>query len=221
MLSRAAKATYYRVAGPLMWANGKRYRAFAAPKPEADRKVQLGPGQKYHLPGWLNVDANAFTAKCEVWADLRNKLPFATNSIRCCYSHHVVEHLPDLWRHFRDVYRCLQPGGVYRVGGPNGDSAIAAFSAGKSDWFASFPDDRASLGGRFENFIFCRQEHLTILTESYLREIAESVGFTEIERCLPTKETRFPELFDECLAQEYESDFDLPHTLLLEMVKPA
>jgi hypothetical protein len=32
--------------------------------------------------------------------------------------------------------------------------------AGRNDsgWFINFPENRQSIGGRFENFIFCRQE---------------------------------------------------------------
>src|SRR6478609_2452378 len=112
MLIRRAKAIFYLAAGPLMKANALVYRAFRAPSHESVR-VHLGPGQKNYLEGWVNVDANMFTGKCDLWADLRNPLPFKNNSISAFYSHHVVEHLPDLSKHFGEVYRCLKPGGVY------------------------------------------------------------------------------------------------------------
>jgi len=220
MISRKLKSAFYRLAGPLMTANGVVYRYLRAPR-EGELRVQLGPGQQKYLEEWINLDANIFTGKCDVWVDLRNRLPFADGTIDCIYSHHVVEHLPDLKNHFADVFRCLKPGGVYRVGGPNADSAIDAFQRRDSDWFADFPDPRRSIGGRFENFIMCRREHLTILTESYLREIMEDIGFAKIERCLPKKETGHPEYFGPCLSLEYESDFECPHTLIMEATKPA
>jgi hypothetical protein len=34
------------------------------------------------------------------------------------------------------------------------------------------------------------------------------------------RETKAPDLFQECLAQEWESDFDMPHTLVVEATKP-
>jgi predicted SAM-dependent methyltransferase len=136
------------------------------------------------------------------------------------YSHHVIEHLPDLKAHFADVFRCLKPGGVYRVGGPNGDAAIDAFQKRDLEWFSDFPDTRRSIGGRFENFIMCRKEHLTILTESYLQEILEDVGYTNIAKRFPVKETGYPEHFASCLPLEYESDFERPHTIVLEATKP-
>ena len=219
MLSRAAKAGFYSVAGPLMRINGVLYKHLRSPG-TGPVKVHLGPGQRNYISGWVNVDANAFSAKCDVWADLRNPLPFKNESVDCFYSHHVIEHLPDLQRHMRDVFRCLKPGGVYRVGGPNGDSAIKKFVEKDASWFADFPDNRTSLGGRFENFIFCRGEHLTILTFSFMEELLKAHGFTEVALRQPVKETGYPDLYAPCLEKEHESDFAVPYTLIVEAVKP-
>jgi SAM-dependent methyltransferase len=210
---------FYQVAGPLMRLNGLIYMQFRAPR-KGTIKVHLGPGQNNYLDGWVNVDANMFTGKCDVWADLRNRLPFHDASIDACYSHHVVEHLPDITHHLREVYRCLKPGGVYRLGGPNGDTAIAKFMAGDKNWFGDFPDSRNSIGGRFENFVFCRGEHLSILTFSMLEEFMISIGYSDIRLCLPVRETHYSDLYSECLAKESESDFNMPHTLIIEARKP-
>jgi predicted SAM-dependent methyltransferase len=219
MLSRRAKATFYLCAAPLMTINGQIYRWFRAPR-TGNVKVHLGPGQKNYLPGWVNVDANMFTGKCDVWADLRNPLPFPSGSVAAFYSHHVIEHLPDVRKHLAEIYRCLQPGGVYRVAGPNGDAAMAKYVAGDSSWFGDFPDKRRSIGGKLENFVFVRQEHLTILTFSFLEELLQDAGFIDITLRLPVRETGYPELFADCLAKEDENDFDSPHTLVVEAVKP-
>jgi predicted SAM-dependent methyltransferase len=221
MLTRSAKQAFYVAAGPLMRINGWVYRTFRAPTNTHDRvlRLHLGPGQKAYLPGWINVDANMFTGKCDVWADLRNPLPFRNGTIDAAYSHHVIEHLPDLEAHFREVHRVLKRGGVYRVGGPNGDAAIHKFMTGDSKWFSDWPDCYDSIGGRFVNFVFCRNEHLTMLTESFLREVAQRAGFVVAEKLLPVKETRSPDLFSDCLAKEDEQDFDTPHTIIMEFRK--
>jgi predicted SAM-dependent methyltransferase len=219
MLNRKAKALFYAAAGPLMRVNGMIYRGLRAPR-SGKLRVHLGPGQRNYMDGWINLDANMFTGRCDVWADLRNALPFHDSTVDAMYSHHMIEHLPDLAFHFCDVYRCLKPGGKYRVGGPNGDVAIAKFFANDKQWFGDFPDKRESIGGRFENFIFCRQEHLTILTYSFLEELMKNAGYVNIRACLPVRETTDPELFQDCLLKEEESDFNSPHTLLLEGEKP-
>ena len=222
MLSRQMKAAFYAVAGPLMTLNGHFYRAFrsgSALKGDVV-KLHLGPGQRNYMPGWVNIDANLFTGKCDVWADLRNPPPFPDNSVDAVYSHHMIEHLPDQWGHLRDVFRVLKPSGVYRVGGPSGDNAIAKFMEQDHSWFSDFPDKYDSIGGRFNNFVFCRNEHLTLLTESFLREIAVRAGFTEITLHQPIETTGYPELFADCQKMEHESTPEAPHTLLLEMKKP-
>ena len=202
-----------------MKVNGLVYRKLFAPK-KGKTKVQLGPGQLNYLDGWINVDANKFTGKCDVWADLRNPLPFHDLTIDAFYSHHVIEHLPDIRSHLAEVFRCLKPGGVYRIGGPNGDSAIKKFIEGDLSWFSDFPDKRRSIGGKFENLIFCRGEHLTILTFSMLEEFLSDIGYAKINLFKPVHETGHPELFSDFLLNEHESDFEMPHTLILEATKP-
>lgn len=128
--------------------NGLFYRYFKSPR-RGIVKVHLGPGQRNYMPGWLNIDANIFTSNCDLWVDLKNKLPFNSNMIDAFYSHHVIEHLPDIYGHLKDVYRCLKVGGVYRVGGPNGHSAIMKYIENDKEWFSDFPDKRNSIGGTF------------------------------------------------------------------------
>jgi predicted SAM-dependent methyltransferase len=224
MLPRWVKAFYYQAMALPMGANAWTYQHFFAPQ-KGQVKVHLGPGKRKHgkyLEGWTNVDANLFTARIDVWADFTRSVPFRSGSVDAFYSHHVVEHLPDtlIVSHLKDIYRALKPGGVLRVGGPNGDMAIQKFQEGDLDWFSTFPDARASLGGRFVNFLLCRGEHLTILTESYLREMLAQAGFTQVQASRP-KTTNFPALIDDqLLGKEYlEPSAQFPNTLILEAQK--
>ena len=86
-------------------------------------------------------------------------------------------------------------------------------------WLAAIAAARDRLC--FENFIFCRREHLTMLTCSYLEELLTDAGFSTVRRCLPVRETNHPDLFRACLEKEYETDFDNPHTLMVEAEKPG
>jgi SAM-dependent methyltransferase len=204
-----------------MRVNAWRWRILS-PRSNKPMRAHLGPGQNNYIPGWVNVDANLLTAKVDIWANLSDGLPFRANSLDAVYSHHVIEHLPDLHFHFRELFRCLRPGAAFRVGGPHGDMAMRKYVAEQLDWFSDFPEKRDSLGGRLENFIFCRGEHLTILTPSYLQEIAIRAGFTDLRIVQPNTETSYPQVFGlEVLKLESESTPDAPHTLLMEGIKPA
>lgn len=224
MITRQAKALFYNLASPLMLANGALYKYARSPisRGQSTVRVQFGPGQRHYLEGWINVDANMFTARCDVWADISGRLPFREASVDAVYSHHVIEHLPDLQAHFQEMFRILKPGGVFRVGGPNGDAAMREYLAGNKEWFSDFPDDRSSIGGRFENFVFCRREHLTILTPSFLEEIATKCGFQGLRVVRPITETSFSEIFDaKVMEHEWENTPESPHTLLMEGQRPV
>ena len=218
MMSRALKAAFYRIAGPAMLLNAAFYRLFRA-HGKSPLKIHLGPGQRNYIQGWVNVDANMFTGRCDLWLDLNNNLPFRDGSVDAAYSHHVMEHLSDMPRHLADIRRCLKPGGIYRIGVPNADSAMMKFMEGDPSWFGDFPDKRRSVGGRLDNFLLCRNEHLAVMTESYLRELLEDAGFTGCRKFSPSATSGAIDLFRDCLAKEEESDPQYPHTLILEATK--
>src|SRR5260370_25035542 len=116
MLNHPAKEVYFAVLHYPMRANALRHRL--VPSRVKPDKVHLGPGQLNYLNGWTNVDANFVTAKIDIWADISAKLPFKTETVSAFYSHHVIEHLRDrlLPFHFSELFRCLKPGGMIRVG---------------------------------------------------------------------------------------------------------
>lgn len=49
--------------------------------------------------------------------DIRNPLPWPSDSCESCYISHVVEHITphQSFRFFQEVYRILKPGGIFRV----------------------------------------------------------------------------------------------------------
>ncbi|HUN21918.1 MAG TPA: methyltransferase domain-containing protein [Anaerolineales bacterium] len=217
MISPSLKKLFFSITNPVMYANAWFYRSFLSPN-SGSVKVHLGPGQKNYLHGWINVDANIVSAKIDVWANFSYMLPFRDNSVDVFYSHHVIEHVPNLQFHFKEMYRCLKPSGVFRVGGPNGDSAIKKYVEKDVNWFSDFPQKQDSLGGRLNNLIFCAGEHLSLLTFSYLEEICQKAGFDKpIYLCQPTSQTNFPQwISPDVLAKEWESTPDCPYTLIIE-----
>jgi predicted SAM-dependent methyltransferase len=219
MLSRGAKAAFYNYFGPLMTLNGQLHRIRYRLIRPTDLKVHLGPGQRKYLKGWLNCDANFVTAKCDLWLNLDKCLPFPENSVSSLYSHHVVEHLADLRSHFRDVHRVLQKNGVYRIGFPNADKAMEMYQAGRSDWFGDWPDKFNTPGGKLNNFLICRGEHVQIITQQYIREVLSEVGFRNIVRCTPAVQTEYPSHFAECLGYEDFDDVATERTMVIEAEK--
>jgi predicted SAM-dependent methyltransferase len=214
MLNRNIKIAYYLLAGPFMRMNGFLYKFLLGAKAR-DSKVHLGPGQRNYINGWINIDANMFTAKCDLWFDLQYRLPFMDNTITCFYSHHMVEHLPNIDSHFTDVFRCLKNGGVYRVGGPNGHIAILKYMENDTDWFGEFPMRRESIGGMLDNFLLCKGEHVNILTYSFIEELMLKAGFCEIKLCKPSL-TYHPALFQDCFLFEGHEIGDDCHTIIVE-----
>ncbi len=218
MISRRTKELYYWFASPLMWLNAQAYKAFR--QPSGSLSVHLGPGQSNYIPNWVNVDANILTARIDLWANLADGVPFRSSSLKRIYSFHVIEHLPDLFLvdHAKELFRVLDSGGAVRIGGPDIENACRKFVEGDAKWFSDFPDCRQSVGGRFANFVFCRNEHLTALSFSYLQEVFQSVGFTSIVKCIPAKTSHY--CFEDVLSFEHESDFACPHSIVIEARKP-
>src|SRR5690242_13487248 len=104
MIPSRLRLAYYAILRVPMRVNGMLYKAFRSPS-EGIVKVHLGPGRRNYLPGWINMDANLFTARTDVWANICDPLPFRSGTVDVFYSHHVIEHLPDsfLPTHFKEM----------------------------------------------------------------------------------------------------------------------
>jgi predicted SAM-dependent methyltransferase len=180
-------------------------------------QLHLGCGTKY-LPGFLNIDGNLLN-KIDVWLDVRNGLPFRSGSVDSIYSTHMFEHFyPDeLKRLLQECVRVLKSGGGIRLIVPSLESAIAAYTQERSDWFYdSFPRHFDSLGGRFSNFVFCDGQHRTAFDFSYLSEVLRGAGFLEVEKSAEGKSR----LYGNSVPPFEPGDpTDLPHSLYVEAFK--
>ena len=214
------KRLIYFLSWPFHKINGFLYRHFRSPR-SGVVKVQVGPGKRSYFKGWVNLDGNMFTGTCDVWVNFHNPLPFNDASVDLIYSYMVIEHLRDPFFHLQEIYRVLKPGGVFRIGAPNADTAIRKYVEKDISWFWGFPDNRKSLGGRFNNFIFCREEHLSITTYDFLEEIAQTAGIKTVKLCRSGLDTDFPGLIEPyVLATEYESNRVDPYSHVIEGQKP-
>ncbi len=105
-------------------------------RPTQPRYINVGAGDFYH-PMWHNLDVpNEYYAgrqrgRLHIDYDLSAHLPMPMDddSVAVAYTSHVVEHVSDadVEFMFAEVYRCLHPGGYFRVTCPDIDLEYAAF----------------------------------------------------------------------------------------------
>ena len=112
--------------------NSKRLSTAWLQKLRGFHLVALGEmNDSFFRPGWHTVDM----IRADVLLDLRkDRLPFESASVDAFYSSHVIEHLlrENGANLFREVYRCLKKGGVFRVVTPDMDLLLERYREG--DW---------------------------------------------------------------------------------------
>jgi len=158
----------------------------------AETHLHLGCGLKY-LPGFVNLEGNVFR-KSDMWLDLRNGLPFRSDSVTSIYASHVFEHFyPDeLQRLLRECYRILWPGGGLRVVVPDMSGAVRAYLEGEREYFTDFPRPLRSLGGKLSNLLFCEGGHRQAFDFSYMDEVLRDAGFAEVWPSSPAGSRVYP-----------------------------
>jgi predicted SAM-dependent methyltransferase len=96
-----------------------------------EKKINLGCGPN-PKPGWINLDL--FDSRADLQLDLREKWPFADNSVVHVYSEHVFEHFEfhnEVGHFLTEAHRILLPDGIFDVGVPDAEWPLHAY--GDSD----------------------------------------------------------------------------------------
>lgn len=99
-------------------------------KKTSDLLVNFGTGGR-GLPGWVNIDARSSHKDLYIAYDVRRRLPFANNSVRCIFIEHVIEHLDfesDIPNVFSEFLRILKPGGLLRIIVPDTERFVIAYA---------------------------------------------------------------------------------------------
>jgi len=178
--------------------------------------LQLGSGKDY-INGMLNIDGNIF-AKKDVWLDLKFGLPFEKNSIKGIYISHTLEHF-NIGRVkclLEEFYRVLEPNGFLRIVVPSLEYAILAWNNKDIIKFSDWPEKFDSIGGRFNNFILCDNQHLSMFDFSFLQELLTKTGFINVYKMQTNKSDKFSL---EHLKYEYKGDPNLDSSLYVECQK--
>lgn len=108
----------------------------------------IGAGDFYH-PAWSNVDKPTDyysnmqqTRGVDVPWDLMalSPLPIEDSSAHLVFTSHTIEHVSNeaVDNLFREAYRILRQGGVFRIVGPDADIAYRAYLRKDSDYFRLF-----------------------------------------------------------------------------------
>jgi predicted SAM-dependent methyltransferase len=177
--------------------------------PLSPRFVNIGSGSFRH-PHWHNLDMpNNFYGEQQlihISHDLTSNHPFPleSGSIEIFYCSHVIEHLPDasIERMFGEVFRCLRPGGTFRITCPDMVSHYRALMRGDS-WFWKQPSGWGTVQSEVEQrFLEMVATLLTIgpnkLTSATLRAMANEMSMEDFLESLckllpPDANARMPE----------------------------
>ena len=154
--------------------------------------VNVGCGPKY-IDGMINIDGNIFYKK-DIWLDVTLGLPFPNCSVKGIYVSHLLEHFStkQLRKLLAEFYRVLQPRGGVRIVVPSLEYAVRAYQDGQGEKFSDWPENYVSLGGRFNNFLLCSNQHRMIFDFEFLAEFLVEARFPQIHRTGPLRSQIFP-----------------------------
>jgi predicted SAM-dependent methyltransferase/LPS sulfotransferase NodH len=158
---------------------------------ELPDRIHYGCGRNVR-DGWLNIDivdesypygsVPPELASRITRVDLRERHPYEDDTFRFAYSEDFLEHLSqaDGIKFLCEVYRCLQPGGVFRLSCPDLIARARKQLVGAD-------------GEQFCAAEYTRWHHKCLWTEETIRGVALQIGFQRCERMAYRKSTH-PEL---------------------------
>ena len=184
MKSQQLKNLYYMSIGklsifPFYWHKKFRPRVFD------NAYINIGCGAKY-IDGMINVDGNIFCRK-DIWLDVTLGLPFPNNSLKGIYASHFLEHFDRkrVRKLLSEFHSVLKQGGAVRLVVPSLEYAISVYQGGDLSKLPEWPDKYASAGGRFNNFMLCRNQHFMMFDFGLLEELLKEAGFSRVFRQAP------------------------------------
>jgi predicted SAM-dependent methyltransferase len=163
---------------------------------DAPLKLNLGCDANVKA-GWVNIDL--FKATADIRLDLREPLPFPDNSAACIYSEHVFEHLAypcihdamgwtvetpgapsEAMQLLRESRRVLIPGGVFSIGVPDAERAVAQYAGREFErWGPPWVDTPM----HFLNYVFRQgRDHKYAYDEETLGRLLSTAGFVDVRR---------------------------------------
>jgi predicted SAM-dependent methyltransferase len=190
MRSQYLKDLYYLSVGKTSILSFYWHKAFSRGRFK-DAYLNIGCGEKY-IDEMINLDGNIFRKK-DIWLDVSLGLPFLDLSIGGIYASHLLEHFngENVKKLLKEFHRVLKTGGVARLVVPSLEYAITAYNEGNLNKLPEWPEKYHSIGGRFNNFMLCANQHFTMFDFTFLEELLKGSGFSEIYREEPYHSSYF------------------------------
>ena len=162
------------------WKARRRTRHRLTTLPANDLCVNIGCGPNF-LPGWVNVDQARSDGIDIVW-DLRQGLPFNSESCTAIFGEHVIEHITkeDAARLLQECHRVLQRGGVIRLSTPDAGRYLRAYA--NNDGFLQHSSFELSIETPMDRINQMMREygqHLWTYDAPALTLLLKQAGFSE------------------------------------------
>jgi len=151
--------------------------------------LHFGCGTDYKK-GFINLDMNK---SADFYFDARNKIPFKDGTIKYIYSSHFVEHLKndELAEHFKESFRILQSGGIYRMCVPDFVNSMKACIEKDNEWLEMvkqeiplnsefFPNQFLSYGDYLDRCLHEYDSHKVFLDYERIKNMLIYSGFQEM-----------------------------------------
>ncbi len=84
-----------------------------------------------------------------------------------------------------------KPGGTLRIVVPSLEYAVGAFAENKASQLPDWPENFQSIGGRFNNFLLCANQHQSMFDLTFLQELLNEAKFESVVRQSPFKSSCF------------------------------
>jgi predicted SAM-dependent methyltransferase len=173
-------------------------------------RLDIGGGGRRGSRGWLTVD----TAQgCDLYWDLREGIPFDTDTVDAIYSSHMLEHLTyrDGQELLAECWRVMRPGGLISIAVPNARLYIEGYMGYREipvDYFGWEPALNRTTAIDAVNYVaYMGGEHKYLFDEENLVHRLARAGFENVR------------------ARAFDSDLDMPEreyeSIYAEGWKPA
>lgn len=147
-------------------------------------KVNVGCGNE-PFKEWLNLDADAATRADIVW-DVTDALPFPDDSCAFIYCEHFLEHISvqEGVRFLAECRRCLQNGGVLRIGMPSAREIVRNYHENdwaSQSWLEKYGYSSIKTRAEYVNVCFRHWGHQWLYDAEELERRLREAGFRQID----------------------------------------